>query len=417
MTAPLHSLGPHQSLDGRCRRMRGTCPRAVPTSSFDAGSTPRVPSGFIAINSKQPTRLPVLALGSELKSGICLFSGHLAMVSQQHGDLTHPDCFRQYVRAIDRLLLETGIRPGLIAHDLHPLYMSTRYARNRHVKSIAVQHHHAHVAAVATDCGASEPLVGICCDGVGLGTDGAAWGCEILFCNGGWFRRLGHMDYFPLVGGDAAAIANWRPAAALLHQAYGSDWRSSLPMRFGELSCEEFEVAHRTFDRALNTHQTSSLGRVFDGVSYMLGLCRQNDSSKSAAVLLERAATGQSEAPYPSETSMQGGGIRMSMTPITRAIVHELRAGTNTALIASRFHESIARMLADSAVRACELSGSSRVVLAGGCFVNKLLTARVTERLSARRLQVLSPRRISFGDENIALGQAVVAAAMEIEDQ
>jgi hydrogenase maturation protein HypF len=372
---------------------------------------PRLPEGYSALPMTEPAELPVLGLGAELKAGICLYAGRSAVINDRLGDLTDPTEYRRYVRAIDGLISSTGIQPRVAAHDLHPSYLSSQYARGCGIRRIAVQHHHAHIAAVAADRGVSGPLVGVCCDGVGLGTDGAAWGCEVLLCDGGQFKRFGHLEYFHLIGGDAAAIENWRPAAGLVYQAFGSDWRTYLPANFRELSDEAIQLADRAFDDKLNTHLTSSLGRVFDGVSFLLGLSRRNETPAGAATALERAATTQSVAPYPYETTKIGRSVRMSVAPMIRGVVRDIQAAAPAGVVSARVHESIARMLATSAALACEVGGTSRVVLSGGCFANRRLLARVGERLNAQHLQVLTPRRISFGDANIALGQAVVAAA------
>lgn len=417
MSAPLALSRPNPgSVDSSLRTRESAAPAGV-ESVGQARPMLHLPDGFVELTLTRPATRPVLALGAELKSSVCLYAGHSALIHDRLGNLTDPIAYRQYALAIDRLISTTGIRPRIVAHDLHPLYISSQYAQGATVRRVAVQHHHAHVAAVAADCDVWGPVVGICCDGVGMGADGAAWGCEILLCDGGTFRRFGHLEYLHLIGGDAAAIENWRPAAALLYQTFGKYWRAHLPPSFSEIPCESLNVADRTFERRLDTHWTSSLGRVFDGVSFLLGLSRRNDASSVAALALERVAVADAVAPYPYETTLIGGSVRMSMTSITRAVMRDIQAGTTPGVVSARFHETIARMLAASAKLACELGRCSRVVLAGGCFVNKFLRTRVTERLSAQRLQVLTPRRVSFGDENIALGQAVVAAAMENEVQ
>ena len=418
MSAPLAFTRPNPGSVDPSLRTWESIAAAGDESAKQTRPALHVPDGFVELILSQPANLPVLALGAELKSSVCLYAGYSAFINDRLGNLTDPISYRQYALAIDRLISTTGIRPRIVAHDLHPLYISSQYAKGSTVKRVAVQHHHAHLAAVAADCGVSGPVVGVCCDGVGMGTDGAAWGCEVLLCNGGRFRRFGHLDYFHLIGGDAAAVENWRPAAALLYQAFGNKWRAHLPASFSDLPGESLSVADQTFSRKLDTHWTSSLGRVFDGVSFLLGLSRRNDASSIAAVALERAAAAaDAVAPYPYETTMIGDCVRMSTTSITRAVMRDIQAGTTAGVISARFHETIARMLAASATLACAIGRCSRVVLAGGCFANKLLLARVSERLSTQRLQVLTPRRVSFGDDNIALGQAVVAAAMENEVQ
>ena len=354
----------------------------------------------------------VLAVGGELKAAVCFYSGGEAALSEPMGDLTTPANYRRFVAAIEEMKQRWSFRPEVIAHDLHPRYLSTQYALATGIPAIAVQHHHAHLVSVMAEWRMDKPVVGVCCDGVGFGSDGAAWGCEVLKCETGGFERAGHLEYFPLLGGDAAAIEPCRPAAALLHQAFGSEWRRHFPVAFAELPEGDLEVFDRLLTTGANCPMTSSLGRVFDGVSFLLRLCRRNEREAQAAIALESAAQGNSAEPYPYATTAENGAIRMSMAPVIRAIVQDMAGAPDTGTISARFHETIARMLAATAEIVCEKNGINTVALSGGCFANKRLLARVTERLERRHLRVLVPRLVSCGDAGLALGQAVAAAAM-----
>ncbi len=368
--------------------------------------------GLTPITLVRHARLRVLGLGAESQCALCACEGRIAHLSRPIESLTTPAAYRRYVSAIDRLRTDLGFTPDLLAHDLHPSLLSTRYAREGGIQRIAVQHHHAHVVSVMVDRGITGPVVGICCDGLGHGTDGAAWGCEVLFCNETGFERAGHLEYFPLVGGDAAAVENWRPAAALLQQAYGASWQAQAPPSFAGVGDAALDGFEQLSGRAINSPMTSSLGRVFDGVAFLLGVSSRNDSAAQAAVMLERTASNGSGEPYPYQTRMEQEGVLMSMAPITRAIVQDISAGVAVGRISARFHETIARMLSATALLACDRYGVRRVVLAGGCFANKRLLARVTERLEGQRLRALAPRRVPCGDAGLSLGQAVVAAAI-----
>jgi len=359
---------------------------------------------------KSPVR--VLALGGELKSTFCLYAGREAFLSEPVGDLTDPRTFRRYLSDIERASAAIGFTPQLVAHDLHPQYVSTCHARTLGVPSIAVQHHHAHIVSVMADWSLDKTVVGVCCDGVGLGTDGAAWGCEVLLCDAASFKRSGHLSYFPLVGGDAAAIDTWRPAAALVRQAHGGAWRSTSACAFHKLPDDTLDAFEQQLDAGLNAPMSSSLGRVFDAVSFLLGLCDRNEHEGQAAIALDAAAAdGEFEA-YPYETTVASGTINMSLSPAIRSIIKDIKTRTHVSEISARFHETIARMLAATAQLVCDGGGTSTVVLSGGCFANQRLAARVRVLLERRHLKVFAARRVSCGDAGLALGQAMAAAVM-----
>jgi hydrogenase maturation protein HypF len=361
------------------------------------------------------TTAHVLAVGAEQKSAPCFYTAYDAVLSEPLGGLADPGTYRAFIETIEHLSKELGFTPDLVAHDLHPLYQSTRFAEQAGLPTVAVQHHHAHVVSVMAEWRIDKPVIGICCDGVGYGADGNAWGCEVMRCDADGYQRLGFLDYFPLIGGDAAAIQTWRSAAALLRQAFGSAWRDQFDKLHGTHGCEgipsasDLENADRLMERGVATVLTSSLGRVFDGVSFMLGLCRRNDSEGQAAIMLEEAAVGETVEPYPYETVARFDCVRMSVAPMIRAIVKDIEAATPIAIISSRFHETIARMLTATALMAAEKARLFSVVLAGGCFANQRLVRRLTQRLESRHFTVYAPRQISCGDAGLALGQAVIA--------
>ena len=320
--------------------------------------------------------------------------------------------YRNYCAAIKQLLGDSELKPEFVAHDLHPNYLSTRLALQMGLPTIGVQHHHAHVVSVMAERRIVKPVIGICCDGVGLGTDHAAWGCEILHCRMDKFTRLGHLEYFPLLGGDAAAIETWRPALALVQQAFGELWQRETAESFDRVPEAVLNGVARLNQTKLPVPQTSSLGRVFDGVSFLLGLCNKNETEAQAAIALENAARDDESDPYPYETRAGPEGIRMSLAGAVRAILHDRMRRAPCSLIASRFHETVARMLVATADMAAEQTGVRTIVLAGGCFANRRLRSRVIALLQRAQFQVVVPERVPMGDAGLALGQAVVAAAI-----
>ena len=378
------------------RRARGYAPQALRLSlpGADAGGR------------------RILAVGGELKATACLLVRGQAILSEHLGDLTHPDTYRNYVRAVERLKGLNAFDPEIVAHDLHPQYLSTRYALGLGIAAVAVQHHHAHIASVMAEHNEPGPIIGLVCDGTGYGTDGAVWGCELLLCNRGGFERLGHLEYFPLVGGDLAAVETWRPAVALLRRAFDTSWREALRacVPAGQ-SSESPRVFDTQATRGVNTPPTSSLGRLFDGVSYLLGLCHRNRHEAEAAMALEEAAGRKAAEPFAYEVGMvRGGRIRMSMDAAVREVVLGRRRGERVGRLAGRFHETVVCMLADAAVRACRQRGVTSVALSGGCFANRRLLGGIVDRLERESLRVLYHGKVPCGDGGLSLGQAVVAA-------
>lgn len=351
---------------------------------------------------------PMLAMGADSDSAICLLNGRHARVSARLGDLSEPDTLRKLETLVRQLSQHSGFAVHAVAHDLHPHYFSTGIARRLGILAIPVQHHHAHIASVAAENSTLAPIVGIACDGAGFGADGAVWGCEIIHTHGPTFSRMAHLEYFPLLGGDAAAIENWRPAAALLRLAFGSSWADQWPS--GRMRLDLPLVEHLT-DWPVKSHLTSSLGRVFDAVAYLLGLCERNDRRARAAQALEVAAASEPAIvePYGSAITELGSESILRIEPMMRDIVAAIRSGEPVGGIAARCHETMAGLLARAAIRAAEETQVDTVALSGGCFVNERLRRRVTDQLHAHGLRVLTPRRISYGDAGLALGQAFVA--------
>jgi hydrogenase maturation protein HypF len=367
----------------------------------------------ILLGDLLPTDTPrVLAVGGEWKSTVCLLADGRATLSEHLGDLDHPQAYRHFLQAVDRLQELFDFAPQCIAHDLHPQYRATQYGRSLGLPAVAVQHHHAHVTSVMAEWQQRESVVGIACDGAGYGTDGAVWGCEVLHCRLDGFDRLGHLAYFPLVGGDAAAVETWRPAAALLRQAMPDDWQRFLP----PMPDEVLDVFDRQVAAGVNAPPTSSLGRVFDAVACLLGLCARNRHQAEAAMALEAAAGDAPSPAYAYEVNEVAGRLTLSLLPAMAEIAPAARGARPVGETAARFHGTVACMLADAAQLACEMTGLRTVALSGGCFANRRLLARLVELLEQRRLRVLYHRQVPSGDGGLALGQAVVAAARMTKD-
>lgn len=381
------------------RRARGFAPRPIHFWDCDAGDE------------------ALLAVGADLKNAVCLLSEGRAIVCEHLGDLSSPASYRHFTQSIARLCDLFGIEPCIIAHDLHPQYLTTQYAKSLGIECVAVQHHHAHIASVMADCGECGPVIGVACDGTGYGVDCAVWGCEILRCERGDCERVGNLAYYPQIGGDLAAIETWRPAVALLREVFGASWLEELRHQAPAIATRfESHIAapeqiEQQIRHKLNAPPTSSLGRVFDAAAFLLGLCGRNQHEAEAAMALEAAACA---APYdvspgPYQISTNDGRVEFSLAPLFAELVNKLGKIHDIAVLASMFHATLAHMLADAAQRAGEIHNVRTVALSGGCFVNRILLSRVTELLEARRFRVLIPRHTPLGDGGIALGQAYVA--------
>ena len=382
--------------------------------------------------------LPVLALGAWFKHAACLLADGRAQFGPNLGDLDNADACRAVEPAALALLAQAAPPVRAIAHDLHPDFHSTRVAcalaARLGVPAIGVQHHHAHVGAVLAEHGRfdARPVLGLALDGVGLGTDGEAWGGELLLVAGGCFQRLGRLRPLRLPGGDRAAREPWRMAAALLH-AGGRG--AEIATRFAQHAAAT--MLAQVIERPALSPQTSSLGRHFDAAAGLLGICEVMQFEAEAAIALEKLAA-QRPAPTvdpahwriaEAESKAQAwtGGADAdadagSIGPWTAAettsialeldlhpLLLRLADETDAALGAARFQATLAVALEDWVARAATLTGCSTVVLCGGCLHNRLLADALSARLPARGLETLGALRLSPGDAGLALGQAWVA--------
>lgn len=361
----------------------------------------------------------VLALGAYLKNAACLrrASGRVHW-SPLHGDLGTPEACAALERSADELLALAGGRVDALAHDLHPDFHSTRLAwalaERLQVPAIGVQHHHAHIGVLMAEQEIDEPVIGLALDGVGLGSDGTAWGGEVLRVDAAGFERVGHLQPLRLPGGDVAAREPWRVAAAVLHgMGRGEEVEARFAARVGT---ERARGVARLLARDLNCPVTSSAGRWFDAAAAALGLSvRQSHEAEAAMALEAQAGAWLALHPMPDPAvladlvALESGVIRME--PLL-ARLFELGDHGETARGAALFHAVLAESLAQAARGAAVRAGAGTVALGGGCFLNRLLTARLRARLHDFGLQTLLPQTVGCGDAGLALGQAWVAAML-----
>lgn len=365
-----------------------------------------------------PCSLPTLALGGQLKAAFALGRERHALLSHHLGDLDHYQAYRAYVEAIGHYERLFDVQPELIVHDLHPDYASTRYALARiqetaHFSGVAVQHHHAHVASCMAEHGLDEPVIGVAFDGTGFGTDGAVWGGEFLIGDYRQFRRVAHLRYVAMPGGDQAIREPWRMAAAYLRDA---EVDSTLLHR--DVPAAAVRTVERMIERRFRAPLTSSVGRLFDGVAALAGVRGRVTYEGQAAVELENlAASVAPDGAYPFDLVKTAEGepgedcLIIDHRSLIAAAADDARRGLAPALIGRRLHTTLVEIIARVCNRLREETGLDAVVLSGGVFLNALLTDEATTRLRAERFRVFRHRLVPPNDGGLSLGQLAIAAA------
>jgi hydrogenase maturation protein HypF len=362
-----------------------------------------------------PAPRPLLAVGPHLKNTFTLATGDAAYVSQHVGDLENLETLEHFRDARARFEALFRITAEIAVRDLHPGYLSTREAESLGLERIlVVQHHHAHIAAVAGEHGVTRPVVGLAFDGTGLGDDGAVWGAEALVSDLVSYRRVGGLRYAPLPGGDLAARRPWR--AALGYLALEPALEPAFRLAFEGVSPEELRLARLQAQRGINAPRASSMGRLFDAAAAVLGVRLRSEYEGQAPMELEALAGRAPARPLPFPLVEEDGRHALDPVPLLAAL-GQLRQTRPAEALAARFHESVAAGATALAVRACEESALDTVALGGGVFQNARLTASLRRRLQERGLAVLEARELGPNDGAISYGQAVVAAARLTTDE
>jgi len=376
--------------------------------------------GFVPAPIYLPLKsAPVLGVGAEQKNTFCVAAHGVALLSQHIGDLDSVETFDYYRRAITHFKALCRQDPVIVAHDLHPLYLSTRYAQGlAGVRLIGVQHHHAHIAACLAENRRTDRVIGIALDGTGYGPDGTVWGGELLVADLAGFTRAGHFAPVRLPGGEAAVKDPGRMAAAYLSALYGDDFPTQarrLGLHYAKLS---ERILRRQLAEGLNSPLTTSAGRLFDAVAAALNVCRLRTYEGQPAMELEMVADETEDGFYPAAVTNAPSVLVLDTLAIFRAVVRDRQAGVAVAVIAARFHNSLKRVLADAGALIRERTGLNLVALSGGVMQNALLFTRLQRTLAARSFEVLSHTLTPPNDGSISLGQVAVAAArMEREGE
>ena len=377
--------------------------------------------GFVPLGIPLPLEAPpLLAVGGHLKNVFALARGRFAYQSQHLGDLENLTGLNFFEESLAHLMRTFEIEPEAVVHDLHPGYLSTDWAKKwsagRKLPLIAVQHHHAHIAACMAEHGLTEAVIGLSLDGTGYGTDGRIWGGEVLITRLDGFGRFAHLEYVPMPGGDAAVKEPWRTAFGVLRAAgFDADEAASLT----GASKNGSQVIDRMIERQVNTPMTSSLGRLFDAVAAVVLSRREVDYEAQAAIELEGVAVDEAldlddrylfelrEGDWPSQRP-----TIISAAPIWRQLLPDLHSAVRKSCIAARFHAGVASAFTDTAVLARKATGLNQVVMSGGCMHNRRLARLLRAGLEEKGFTVYTHRQVSPGDGGLSYGQAAVAAAI-----
>ncbi|HEX3018561.1 MAG TPA: carbamoyltransferase HypF [Caproicibacter sp.] len=387
------------------RRSRGYVPLPIDISAVLKdleGSANRIPS--------------VLACGGELKNTFCLTKGRKAFLSHHIGDLENLETLVSFETGIEHFQKIFSAVPEVAAFDKHPDYLSAKYADHlTGVVKIPVQHHHAHIASCMVENNLSGRVIGVAYDGTGYGDDGQIWGGEFFVGDYSGFERQAHFEYVPLPGGEASIKEPWRMALSYLVQIYGEDFNPQKLPFLNRIDAGKISLVTQQIVRRIHTPLTSSVGRLFDAVSSLIGLCSQIAYEGQAAIRLERIAVPEDGSLYPYEIVTEGNGYQISVRRLISAIVTDVLQSRGQAVISSAFHRTVAGITLD----VCRLLRAKfcldRVVLSGGVFQNRVLLSLVLDFLEKDGFHVYTHSRVPANDGGLSLGQAAIAVRKYME--
>ena len=363
---------------------------------------------------------PVLACGAFLKNTFCLARVNHAFLSHHIGELENTETMNSYETAIDHYKRLFSIEPEVIAYDLHPEYLSTKYAlaqRDDMIK-IGVQHHHAHIVSCMAENGIHHKVIGVAFDGLGYGDDGNFWGGEFLVADLSGYERAGHLDYVPMPGGEQAIKEPWRMAISYLYHMYGNDihlLRLFNTPKFMKEKNDTLEILFKMLSLKINSPLTSSVGRLFDGVASLLGLQHSVNYEGQAAVKLESIADEHETGHYSFFMNTNGMKscnvpIIIQWQPVFKKIIEDMHHKTASPIISAKFHNSIVEMVVQVCTMLRNSKGINDVVLSGGVFQNNFLLSHLVKKLKLQGFTVYSNKIVPCNDGGLSLGQAVIAS-------
>ena len=355
---------------------------------------------------------PILAVGGELKNAICLSRDRLAFVGQHIGDMEELSAYNFFRESIRHFEDTLEVTPHIVAHDLHPAYLSTQWAKGQHnVRLVGVQHHHAHIASCMAENHLSGPVIGIALDGMGYGTDGNAWGGEVLIATYKSFRRAAHFAYTPMPGGAQAIREPWRMAVSYLWQPFGSEWRTRCPPALlSNVPESSLRFVEQLLRNGSLSQLTSSCGRLFDAVAALA--CNRTEATyeAQAAITLETCcdpSTGVGA--YPFSLSMSEC-LQIDAGPLFVALTDDISHNISPGILSRRFHNGLVKILAEVVNSVAQESGLHDICLSGGSFQNRVLSEDLETSLSMKGFNVFTQTQVPCGDGGLSLGQLMVAA-------
>ncbi len=366
---------------------------------------------FLPFKSKQ-----ILACGAELKNTFCLTKDEHAFLSQHIGDMENEETLEHFENTIELYIKLFRIEPEIVAYDMHPEYLSTKYALHfgseQGLSLTPVQHHHAHIVSCLVENGVEEPVIGVAFDGTGYGTDGAIWGGEFLLADWHSFQRVGHLEYVPLPGGIAAIKKPYRMALSYLYTLLGEDSPiEGLPLN--KVDTAELELIKQQLKRRINSPLTSSAGRLFDAISALVGVRQEIDYEAQAVIELEMLAPdkldGFESEPYPFSIVENQGVKVVKLGELFSSVVQDVTNQTPANLISLKFHNTVANIITGMCKLITIETGITRVALSGGVFQNRLLLKLARAALQRKGFNVLTHHLVPCNDGGISLGQAVIA--------
>jgi hydrogenase maturation protein HypF len=364
----------------------------------------------VFIGKKSPEK--ILACGPELKNTIAFLRDDQVFISQHIGDLDNPEAFKFFKHCINHLGKTLRIQPEFLAYDLHPEYLSTKWAMEQNLPGLGIQHHHAHLASVLADNNIHEPAIGIILDGTGYGADGTIWGGEILAGDASGYQRLSWLKPFRLPGGTMAIKQPWRIALSLLDQELGENFRS-LPLEFLSIPDKrQMENLLKISRTGLNSPWTSSCGRLFDGVSALLGIKPVIAYEAQAAITMEMSVADDETSVYREAVNLITSQGPIKLSALLRAIIDDLIEGVDKSIIAARFHNTLAEMFTSSALLAQKETGLGKVALSGGVYQNVFFSRRIAAALEREGFEVITHTQVPTNDGGISLGQILIAEKM-----
>ncbi len=367
-----------------------------------------------------PIHLPfksqqILACGAEEKNTFCLTRDDHAFLSQHTGDMENLETMEHFENTISLYKSLFRIEPTIIAHDLHPEYLATKYAKELAAKSdiklVPVQHHHAHIVSGMVDNAVETPVIGVALDGTGFGSDSNIWGGEFLVADYQQFTRMAHFEYLPLPGGAVAIKKPYRIAIGYILSLLGEvALRPDLPF-LKQVDSVEIDIIRKQIEKRINSPLTSSCGRLFDAVSALIGVRGTIDYEAQAAIELEMLAHDRADETnyYPFSIIEQNGLSVVKLQDLLAAIIHDLQIHTAKATMAAKFHNTIAQMIEKLCQVISDKTGITQVVLSGGVFQNRLLLRKAVSLLEADGFTVFTHQQVPCNDGGISLGQAVIA--------